>query len=527
MLGVRCLKKQWRYFRRRMSCLVVLAAVMSIWTAMFILFNIAGVVTSIDLQTHVTWQFKVGGHRNFWAVSPLFGIYSLLGKEVFQRMIFNKHTLSRDKKHLILQKTHHNQNTSNNLSTNNSATEILFIGTDLLEKPLDNFRYPFPHAFHEATEKTMGYCHDAFVGYLHEFAYLRKVSVDLGHGRGARGGEDIKKVINQDEAEEFYFLTKGFFNIPCKAKPLYRFRPGNNYLNEWLRGTAFSEKHIHANETIPGLTIALMRFEYANLYHTMTNWYNVFSTMVFFNRTASDTNILLIDGHPEGALDDAWQVLFSKVMRVGHLKPTTLFTEMAWCMMGYNSPLLSNFPSQSPPLIPEFRHFFLTQYGIRSNIRTDCAKISILFIWRRNYVAHPRNPDGVITRKILNEQSLISLAKATFPQFLVQAVQLDTLSMLQQLWLVSNTSILIGMHGAGLTHTLFQPLGGTTIELFNEDWGENRHLESLAVWSKMHYLTWRNTMFKNEVKGDIFVPPEAVVSLIYDALMRMGCESRT
>ena len=58
-------------------------------------------------------------------------------------------------------------------------------------------------------------------------------------------------------------------------------------------------------------TIAITRYEYVNMYHTMTEIYNAFLIMEFFNQTQSSTNILIVDGHPSGTLDDVWKTLFN------------------------------------------------------------------------------------------------------------------------------------------------------------------------------------------------------------------------
>jgi len=66
------------------------------------------------------------------------------------------------------------------------------------------------------------------------------------------------------------------------------------------------------SRTTDQLTVALTRREYANLYHTMSDWYNVFLLSRFFDATSSPAavSVLLIDSHPAGPLDHAWNVLF-------------------------------------------------------------------------------------------------------------------------------------------------------------------------------------------------------------------------
>ena len=57
-------------------------------------------------------------------------------------------------------------------------------------------------------------------------------------------------------------------------------------------------------------TVALTRGEFANLYHTVAEWYNVYLLTQFFAVT-EPPHVLMIDAHPAASLDDAWNVLFT------------------------------------------------------------------------------------------------------------------------------------------------------------------------------------------------------------------------
>ena len=114
-------------------------------------------------------------------------------------------------------------------------------------------------------------------------------------------------------------------------------------------------------------------------------------------------------------------------------------------------------------------------------------------MWRRDYVAHPRNPSGEVSRKIKNEDELLKAVKGLLPELDVKGIQIDSLPIEEQLRVISKVDILIGMHGAGLTHTLFLPKHAGLIELFPTYWSSaNKHFRSMAGWRGLHYSTWSN-----------------------------------
>jgi len=127
-----------------------------------------------------------------------------------------------------------------------------------------------------------------------------------------------------------------------------------------------------------------------------------------------------------------------------------MFERLAWGWLGYNSLMTIYQSSPTPPLIEEFRSFFLSAYGVPAAAtlpgRPDCdaMRLSVAFIWRRDYVAHPRNPQGSVTRKIANEDELLRRVKLQLPQARVTGVQIDRFSMEEQLRIVADTDILIG-----------------------------------------------------------------------------------
>ena len=270
--------------------------------------------------------------------------------------------------------------------------------------------------------------------------------------------------------------------------------------------------------------LLVIRYEYANIYHAMADWYNAFLLMSFFNYAQAETNILLLDGHPKSSLDPVWRVLFNSTHRLSGLKPVSWFKELTFNILGRNS-YLHRHHEERIPLIDEFSKFFLESYRIPYNKKKlDCDRISVLFIWRRDYVAHPRNPSGNISRKIANEDELIGSLQMEHPDFHIQGVRIDLFDMQQQLKYIAESDVLIGMHGAGLILGLFLPKHGGIIELFPKYWDYMPHFKAIARWKSLKYEYWKNEEPRNETpNGHTIIPFPVLHGLFRTLLHQMGC----
>ena len=120
---------------------------------------------------------------------------------------------------------------------------------------------------------------------------------------------------------------------------------------------------------------------------------------------------------------------------------------------------------------------------------------------------------------------MIKALKVKFYQHNVTGVQMDSLDMHKQLSLISKTDILIGMHGAGLTHTLFLPKHAGVIEILPLTFGTGTHFSSIAKWRRLHYAKWRNNKMENEISDyETKVEPDKLINMVESmiGLVRSG-----
>lgn len=211
-------------------------------------------------------------------------------------------------------------------------------------------------------------CDGRLVAFSGEFVRMRSVIVDRKRWNSMRkGGEPIDDVMGQDSWVEYYRFGRGGFRLagcretsnitPSHSMPLF---DSGNYINDWLTATEIEAEQIENEAEISHVTFAVMRDEYANIYHTMSDWVNVFLMTQFFHLDPTTVRILWMDSHPSGPLDAAWSVLFpGGVSRLSDLDPgRTLFQEMVWIVPGHRGPFEQHFAPRLA-LVEHFRRLVI------------------------------------------------------------------------------------------------------------------------------------------------------------------------
>ena len=138
------------------------------------------------------------------------------------------------------------------------------------------------------------------------------------------------------------------------------------------------------------------------------------------------------------------------------------------------------------------------------------------------------NPTGKIDRKIANEAELLKAVHAKFPSAYVIMTRMESLGFRNQLELAANADILVGMHGAALTHALFLPPKSGLFELVPKYWtNPDYHFRSLARWRHLYFARWRNYKDENEDGKQEYttVPPEVFTNYI-EQVASMICRKR-
>ncbi|XP_060596302.1 uncharacterized protein LOC132750353 [Ruditapes philippinarum] len=375
------------------------------------------------------------------------------------------------------------------------------------------------------TEK-QAYCNGNLISYNKYCVILRQVVININKSSSfSKGGENISEVISQKEQDELIETKPGFFQMHCDTKPNKTFFNKVGHLKNWADSLEITSKVRSATITEDLLTIAIVRYDYANLYWVMVDVYNIFFITSILEINPENIHILIVDTHPISIVDKIWTLLFPKVTSIGHYgsNDTIMFKTLLWGLHRGESPLLKNGNFRSFPFLEEFRNFVLLKTSYRRITHPiNCYNLTITIVLRRDYVAHPRNPSGKVGRKIANEIELLNKVSIAFRNHSVRGIQLDHYTVDEQIRLTSQTDILVGMHGAGLSHVLFIPKHASLIELFPSTYSTISHFEFIARWRRINYFKWKNLDRKMEVdKYTTKVDVKVVTDLLLQAQKRM------
>uniref|UniRef100_T1JAU4 EGF domain-specific O-linked N-acetylglucosamine transferase n=1 Tax=Strigamia maritima TaxID=126957 RepID=T1JAU4_STRMM len=223
-----------------------------------------------------------------------------------------------------------------------------------------------------------------------------------------------------------------------------------------------------------------------NMYHHFCDFFNLYLSQHMNNSFSQNVNILIWDMMPYFSnFEVMWKAFtIHPILNLqNYAEKKVCFRDLVFSFlprmifgMYYNMPLISGCSSSG--VFHAFTHHILHRLEI-NHIKATNNKLRVTLLSR-----------DTPYRKILNEDELIRAAQMT-NDFDVRKVNFNhRMSFYEQLKIIHNTDILVGIHGAGLTHLLFLPDWAVIFEIYNcEDEACYRDLANLRG---IHYMTWVN-----------------------------------
>jgi protein O-GlcNAc transferase len=224
-----------------------------------------------------------------------------------------------------------------------------------------------------------------------------------------------------------------------------------------------------------------------------------------------NTQAIILDDLPEGNRDlmELWSIFTGRAPL--HLKDLVADPEQARVfaetqrniivpLAGAANPLWQNdwvdHECAHAPLLKTFVHRVLRFYGIpttnmqdKTRPETAAATLSDVDAPGGSTPINLTFIDRTGSRKLLNQDALLAAAAAKHPHVRIQSIDFSTLSFRDQLQLARETDVLVGVHGAGLTHAMFmRDWRGAVVEI-QPMTNDYRGFKNLAFMKGSRYFT--------------------------------------
>ncbi|KAH8774416.1 hypothetical protein F5883DRAFT_412613 [Diaporthe sp. PMI_573] len=192
---------------------------------------------------------------------------------------------------------------------------------------------------------------------------------------------------------------------------------------------------------------------------------------------------VVFDDDRHHALEDLWSIVGKGPTRTSDLVPGTCYGNVIVPMPGSSSPfwsaLIGNMKQACyrQTLLNTLVDRVFNHYGVEPRSSSDIREDLIITIVNR-----------AENRKLINLDSWVTTLRARYPNFKIDVVDFATISFVDQLRLVQNTDVLVGHHGAAMTHTMFMAPESAVVEVL-PPYFLQRGFRSLGRMRGLQYFT--------------------------------------
>ncbi|CAN1221069.1 XYLT [Linum grandiflorum] len=368
----------------------------------------------------------------------------------------------------------------------------------------------------------------------------------------SRGGETLNEVIGRDENDEMPVFQSGAFQVLGSLRRnqklvndmfLGHYLPEGEIGRHTMRQLVSSievvdDREFQCDQWIEEPALLVTRFEYANLFHTVTDWYSSYVASKVTDLPYRP-HLVFVDGHCRAPLEETWNALFSSIMYAKNFSGSVCFRHVVLVPLGYETALFRGlnedifcYGAPGPDLwknpddkktarLSEFGemiraafHFPVNRHGAEK----PAWGHNILFIRREDYLAHPRH-DGKVQSRLSNEEEVFDAVlkwASDHKECKVNIVNglFAHMAMKQQVKAIQEASVIIGAHGAGLTHIVSATPKTVILEIVSAEF-RRPHFQLIAQWKGLEY----HAIYLEESHAD----PVVVISRLGRIMKSLEC----
>lgn len=237
-------------------------------------------------------------------------------------------------------------------------------------------------------------------------------------------------------------------------------------------------------------------------------------------------------------LEETWRALFSSLKYAKNFSTPVCFRHVIFSPLGYETALFKGLTEginchggsahdlwlkpddQKTARLSEFGEMIRAAFGfpVDRQVERPPSVHNILFVRREDYLAHPRH-GGKVESRLSNEQEVFESLQNWASSHRECKVNLVNglfahMSMKEQLRAIQDASVIIGAHGAGLTH-IISALPKTVILEIISSLFRRPHFALIAQWKGLEY-------YAINLSGSR-ANPEVVVDHLSRIMTSLGC----
>ncbi|KAH9617908.1 hypothetical protein KSS87_022889 [Heliosperma pusillum] len=353
-----------------------------------------------------------------------------------------------------------------------------------------------------------------------------RVLMDPDKIRMSVGGERIDEVVGRSDEEELPVFLPGSFRVRRPIEVATPIRPVSEaFLDEFVPHGQVSRhtmrelfanmelvgrRDFNCNEWIEEPTLLVTRFEYANVFHTYTDWYSSYVSSRVTGLPARP-NVVFLDGHARTQLEETWEALFSSIRFAKNFTGPVCFRHAVFVPLGYETAwfkglsepvhcqgasaqdLWANPDDSKTARLSEFGEMVKSAFDLPvERLRTlkPSSEYNVLFVRREDYLAHPRH-GGKVESRLSNEQEIFDSLKTWASNHTDCQVNLINglfahMSMREQIRAIEDANVIIGAHGAGLTHVVSASPKTVILEIISSQF-QRPHFQLISKWKGLDY----------------------------------------
>lgn len=238
-------------------------------------------------------------------------------------------------------------------------------------------------------------------------------------------------------------------------------------------------------------------------------------------------------------LEETWEALFSSLRYAKNFTGPVCFRHVILSPLGYETTLFKGLTEtvdcQGAPVhelrenpddrktarLSEFGEMLRASFNLPVDDRqlpNQGSSHNVLFVRREDYLAHPRH-DGRVQSRLTNEQEVFDALKRWAINHSKCKVNLVNglfahMHMKEQIRAIQDASVIIGAHGAGLTHIVAANSKAVVLEIIS------------SLYRRPHFALisqWRGLKYHAINLAGSHAKPEEVVDKLSSIMKNLGC----